>query len=99
MKKSDLESGMWVEYRNGDKRLVIKNSEGLFFCGVAGYGDAIYWSDDLINETRRLISVDKIYKSECMMSMYAGIGLTLIWQRSNQMTKEEAEKKFNIKII
>lgn len=91
--KSDLKTGMWVEYRNGDKRMaVIDSINGDVFVSSEGYICIKDYNNNLTIETyQRDLDVVKVFKPKTFCSMYRGDYLELIWQRSEE-PKNKIEK-------
>ena len=106
MKKSDLKSGMYLELENGERRIVLLDSErneattakaSFKECNIGcfprlhDYFELHNWTDDLLAKSH-VPSVKKIY------SRYGG----LIWERSiiPELTMQEAINKigFEFKI-
>jgi hypothetical protein len=104
MKKSDLKTGMWVEYRDGKKACVMVGTDATVKLGGATENiitDGDTWlslkclTDDLMGENNsERIDIMKVYRPNTPMDCYAGKRLTLIWEReeSIEMTLEEACK-------
>ena len=87
--KADLKDGMVVEYRNGDRRLVL----GECFVGHNNCSHFNVWYDDnLINNNNASCrDVCKVYKSspELMNQCFDDKYLTLIWERKEKPEPEE----------
>jgi len=105
MKKADLQTGMWVEYRNGDKRCVMLGTTvgDVLVCEIS-YSGLGSFTDDLkcIFDIAR--DIVKIFKNDSPCDMLTGKCLTLIWQREpeiKEVTMAEVEEKFGcpVKII
>lgn len=58
MKKSDLKSGMVVEYRKGDKRLVVNND----LISDDGHYTLTAYNDDLKDKTSSNLDIIKVYR-------------------------------------
>jgi hypothetical protein len=107
MKKSDLKTGMMVEYNNGNRAIVIQNVDtkkygyqNLFFaedgCFMTGEG----YNEDLICRVNHGAgyTIKKVYapSSESHILRKSLEGRRLLWEREPQpieMTLEEACKK------
>jgi hypothetical protein len=103
--KSDLKDGMVVEYRNGDRCVVING----YFMKPTGYGwmpindydDELHFKGGLSLD--RAYDIVKVYSSKAKnMPDYCDASkLTLIWERKEEhkeMTVEEIEEKLGYKI-
>lgn len=106
MKKSELENGMIVELRNGDKYIVIKDYTNKRLINIAtkdvlleingnGYMSLDTYTDDLSRPSRGEVEVNydiiKVYYIECL-----GIpkkGLKLLWERD--LALEEFKDSLN----
>ena len=93
--KSDLKSGMVVEYNDNyfGKRLVI----GGFLIGEDGYSDLGDYNENLKNVASGL-EIVRVYKIKCMekiSSIMHDDNLELIWERKKlkKMTVEEMREK------
>ncbi|MCZ0666590.1 hypothetical protein OZZ17_03440 [[Ruminococcus] gnavus] len=93
--KSDLKSGMVVEYNDNyfGKRLVI----GGFLIGEDGYSDLGGYNENLKNVASGL-EIVRVYKIKCMekiSSIMHDDNLELIWERKKlkKMTVEEMREK------
>lgn len=93
--KSDLKSGMVVEYNDNyfGKRLVI----GGFLIGEDGYSDLGDYNENLKNVASGL-EIVRVYKIKCMekiSSIMHDDNLELIWERKKlkKMTVEEMRQK------
>ena len=93
--KSDLKSGMVVEYNDNyfGKRLVI----GGFLTGEDGYADLGVYNENLKSVVSDL-KIVRVYKIKCMgkiSSIMEDHNLELIWEREKpkKMTVEEMRKK------
>ena len=91
MKKSDLKTGMVIEYRNGQRFLIIIedskiNKFQMFEDHIDIIGDLGNWGEDLINKGSIGESLDvvKVYD----------YNYVLLWEReeSNEYTIEQLEK-------
>lgn len=94
--KSDLEDGMVVEYRNGDKILVLNDC--LF--GVDGHYKLEEYKENMEEKDEDfsgldIIRVFKIIDATTLLSIFDKRNLVLIWERTEpkKMTVEEMRKK------
>ena len=92
--KADLEDGMVVKHRNGDKRMVI--SEALI--GEDGYADRNCFREDLTHRYFKdldIVGVYAIQEYNNFADMLSDYNLELIWERteSKKMTVEEMKQK------
>ena len=92
--KADLEDGMVVKHRNGDKRMVI--SEALI--GENGYADQNCFREDLTHRYFKdldIVGVYAIQEYNNFADMLSDYNLELIWERteSKKMTVEEMKQK------
>ena len=99
--KSDLKNGMFVQYRNGDFRIVLDG----WFIGD-GHAEIGYFNDDLKSDDEGECHLDilSIYVVETPRSMsnhLKGQGLKKIWERNEQTPaqKEIAELKAQITLL
>lgn len=105
--KSDLKDGMVVEYRNGDRCVVING----YFMKPTGYGwmPINDYDDELHSKgglsLDRAYDIVKVYSSKAKnMPDYCDASkLTLIWERKEEpeyteMTVEEIEEKLGYKV-
>ena len=92
-KKGDLRDGMVVEYRDGDRRLVIDE----YLVGKDSHYELSAYNENLENEYPRLtiMKVFKICRRAILESILDDDNLELIWERaeSKKMTVEEMRKK------
>ena len=92
-KKADLRDGMVVEYRDGDRRLVIDEC----LVGKDSHYELSAYNENLENEYPRLtiMKVFKICRRAILESILDDDNLELIWERaeSKKMTAEEMRKK------
>src|SRR5690606_23857980 len=90
MKKSDLKSGMIVEYRDGIKRLVVNND----LIGD-GYLSLSYYNDDLKHDEYSDLDIIKVYRYKRVRSfsyLLKDNNLELIWERKEyELTSHEIE--------
>lgn len=89
----ELEPGMVVEYRNGDRRLYVNNC----FAGPCSFGELTAYNSDLTNRYESDRDVVKIYcgKSKTLedMTKYPG---DLIWEREKPVKEISSEEAFKI---
>jgi hypothetical protein len=100
--KDKLESGMVVEYRNGERRLVVNR----LFIGEIAYGSLGNFDENLKHKCGNSeLDIVKVYKAydnsfECMFKDY---NLTLIWERKEVVkltVKEICEKLgYDVEIV
>ncbi|MCX0386686.1 hypothetical protein LI053_14685 [Clostridium perfringens] len=89
MKKSDLENGMVVEYRNGLRRLVLGDK----LLGKQGNANIEEYGEDLKNKHfygESAIDIVKVYTIESSLcisigSIFLNGSLNLIWERDKEM--------------
>jgi hypothetical protein len=95
MKKSDLKTGMWVEYEDGEKACVMLGTkEKDILISDKSWLPLNAVRNDLSSSPR--CSIVKVYEAKNTMSMFNGEHLKLLWEREPQpieMTLEEACKK------
>lgn len=91
--KADLKSGMVVEYRDGDRRLVIDK----YLAGKDSHYELSAYNENLENEYHRLtiMKVFKICRRAILGNILDDDNLELIWEREEpkKMTIEEMRKK------
>lgn len=92
--KADLEDGMVVKYRKGDKRMVINEA----MIGVDGYSDKHNFREDLTHKIYDKLDIVGVYEAEeygNFANMLSDDNLTPIWERKEpkKMTIEEMRKK------
>lgn len=99
--KADLKDGMVVEYRNGQRRIVL----GDYFMDFATDTTIAFYTDELINKLVDDLTIDKVYTSSaCTLNDYRKDKyLTLIWERPKEepvkkMTVAEIEKELGYKV-
>lgn len=92
-KKADLKSGMVVEYRDGDRRLVIDK----YLAGKDSHYELSAYNENLKNEYPGLtiMKVFKICRRAILGNILDDDNLELIWERKEpkKMTNEEMRKK------
>lgn len=92
--KEDLKDGMVVQYRNGDKRMVINEA----LIGEDGYTYKYYFQEDLTHRDLKSLNIVGVYKTQNYSNfgdMLSDDNLELIWERNEpkKMTIEEMRKK------
>ena len=91
--KADLKDGMVVEYRDGDRRLVIDE----YLVGKDAHYELSAYNENLENEYPGLtiMKVFKIYRRAILGNILDDDNLELIWERaeSKKMTIEEMRMK------
>lgn len=92
--KADLRDGMVVEYRNGDKRMVINEA----MIGVEGYSNKHNFREDLTHKIYEELDIVSVYEVEeygKFANMLSDNNLILIWERKEpkKMTVEEMRQK------
>lgn len=92
--KADLEDGMVVKYRDGSKRMVIKD----FFIGEDMCALKNAWNEDLKQrnfEELDIVGVYEIKSGTCFKKILSDDNLELIWERHEpkKMTVEEMRQK------
>lgn len=92
-KKADLKSGMVVEYRDGDRRLVIDK----YLSGKDYHYELSAYNENLKNEYPKLtiMKVFKICRRAILGDILDDDNLELIWERKEpkKMTVEEMRQK------
>ena len=93
--KSDLKDGMVVEYRDGDRRLVIDK----YLIGKNAHYELSPYNENLEDEYPRLtiMKVFKIHRRAILERILDDDNLELIWERKEpkkKMTVEEMRQKF-----
>ena len=92
--KADLENGMVVEYRDGQKRLVLNN----YLIGTNGYYELSDYKEDMKNQEcsdldiMRVFTISSVTTLDCIFHIE---NLNLIWERkeTKKMTVEEMQNK------
>lgn len=85
--KSDLKTGMVVEYRNGKRRLVINDweGEGTILYGNTGerFTHLANFNDDLTHPKKDALDIVAVYLHD-LSRCYCDVSVTddLIWERS-----------------
>ncbi len=83
MKKKDLESGMWVQSRNGQMYMVIKNSEFEIFAGTMEFMNLSSFNDNLAiikndHPAYRDLDIVKVFKTTNLAFSMSGRSLELL---------------------
>src|SRR5690554_6912193 len=90
MKKSDLKSGMIVEYRNGDKRLVVNDD----LIGASGSGVLSDYDNDLKCVGYDDLDIMKLYKYKVVRNF------SELFEDDNlELIREREEIKLSVKEI
>lgn len=100
--KADLEGGMVVELRNGERLLVTRE----YWVGNYRCFDRIIFSDDLTHKNDEKLDVIKVFRvrdPRCLVEVFDDRTLGLIWERKEEpdfteMTVAEIEEKLGYKI-
>ena len=96
--KADLKNRMVVEYRNGDRRMVVDD----VLIGYNGFVCLSAYNAYLEMKNRSLSEFDivKIYNTICSLTEVADEDLSLLWQRQEvkEVTMAEVEEKFGCKV-
>ena len=81
MKKSDLKDGMIVEYRNGNRRMVLRDE----LLGVEIYNGLEYYYEDLTNKSNEMLDIVEVFEFErgSLKSVLSSKNLKSIWKRRN----------------
>jgi hypothetical protein len=108
MKKSDLKTGMVVEYRNGKRRMVLLNSTlaSADLIGKDGHNSLSCYKEDLTNTHRERKETDivKVYETNFAFELKEFINegtvtqMDLIWERKDN-TEEVKKLKEDISKI
>ena len=98
--KADLKPGMVVEYRDGQRRIVLNDC--FMNLNRKGYLEFSDYSDDLISRMADYTTIKKVYLSHSKnLSTYCdNDNLTLLWERdeAKEMTITEIEKELGYKV-
>lgn len=103
-KKSDLKPGMVVEYDDGRRRIVLKDSnDNLFLASDNCICSLISFNNNLINERHSDLTINKIYEIDSICNIdciLEGEYLKLIWERPQtvELTLQEIAEKFNVPV-
>lgn len=99
MKKNELKSGMIVEYRDGEKRLVIDND----LIGDDGHSSLSNFNDDLKHILYSDLDIIKVYKYKytyIFSELLKDDNLNLIWERKEiKLTDKEIEILKALKVL
>ena len=81
MKKSDLKDGMIVEYRNGIRRMVLRDE----LLGAEFYNSLEHYDEDLIIESNKNLDIVEVFEFEygSLESVLSSKNLKSIWKRRN----------------
>lgn len=106
--KSDLQTGMVVETKDGTKYIVMRNScisapDSDFIVNENGWNPLRYYNDDLLEyHTYSDLDIIKVYKPNYpnVIRTFEEDALELIWEREEykEMTVAEIEEKLGYKI-
>lgn len=94
----DLEDGMVVEYRNGEKRLFLNGS----FLGIDSYAIITDFNEDLSHRLLKKSDIVKVYKvnsfNHSLIGLPATSNLTLIFDAESYRNKSKiSQRKLEIK--
>ena len=94
---SDLEDGMVVEYRNGEKRLLLNGS----FLGIDSYAIITDFNEDLSHRLLKKSDIVKVYKvnsfDHSLISLPVISNLTLIFDAEAHRNKSKvSQRKYEI---
>lgn len=101
--KSDLKDGMVIEYRDGDRRIVLGDK----LMGYDSWVDIVAFNDNLECKNNKVLNIDKVYNSDShiLKDYFKDKSLTLIWERNKKeeepakkMTVAEIEKELGYKV-
>ena len=95
---NDLEDGMVVEYRNGEKRLFLNGS----FLGIDSYAIITDFNEDLSHRLLKKSDIVKVYKvnsfNHSLIGLPATSNLTLIFDAESYRNKSKiSQRKLEIK--
>ena len=97
MKKSDLKTGMWVEYRSGEKRMVALNTPygDVLVTTNSGHTKLLDFTENLTHQDFKNMDIVAVYQSRAYKDILQEYKAEKIWQREEtiEMTIEEACKK------
>lgn len=89
MKKSELESGMWVKTREGKEYLVIKNSKWEALVNKSGfhwldnYNEGLVMTPDSSGNDYAIFDIMSVFISDPRFCYgYGGLSGNLIWERT-----------------
>jgi hypothetical protein len=92
--KSDLKTGMFVQYRNGDYRIVIGDMlSGDGYATLSSFDEGLKYRPSSKTHYMDIIAVYKAGEHATMANYLAGRDLTLIWERTEQT---EAQKEMEV---
>lgn len=102
--KSDLKTGMVVEYKNGTRRLVLEINESIFLSGDMYTKPCDFitlYNDNLEQIEDRDKTINKVFeiKRPCVISeIFNSDNLHLIWERKKilEVTMDEVAEKFGV---
>ena len=84
-----------VEFRNGERYLVVEN----FLMGENDYFIKGDFADDLTNRGLRKFDIVRIYEDICRIETLYNKDLDVVWERNpKKMTKEEIEEALGYEI-
>lgn len=87
MKKSELESGMWVKARDGVWYMVIKNSKWEALVNEGGWNRLSDYSEDMVmtpdyeDEAYSIFDIMQVFISHPGSCCAHGVSGQLIWER------------------
>jgi hypothetical protein len=97
MKKSDLKTGMWVEYRDGKRRMVAFGTVwGDVLVGDIGNTQLANFKENLEHTFLKDMDIIKVYQPSGASYMLSLRGASVLWERELEpieMTLEEACNK------
>lgn len=102
--KSDLKPGMVVEYRNGDRRIILETEKELILSGNYGCSVLSSYSQNLLKIGSNLnLDIVKVYfikDSKSLESILNLSNLKLIWERKEtvELTLQQIADKFNVPV-
>ena len=99
MKKSDLKNRMVVEYRNGERRMVVDD----MLMGDSQYGELRCYDDNLncsVDDDMVEYDIVKVFDKINTFREKNSKYLVLLWDRSEvkEVTMSEIEEKFGCKV-
>ena len=96
MKKSDLKTGMWVEYRSGKKVIVLLNTENGDVLVDGGRWNSLYHYDENLNcSFSSGCDIVAVYRIGVITDALEFNSAEKIWEREEviEMTLQEARQK------
>lgn len=94
MNKSELKTGMWVEYRDGRIKMVaLKTDYGDILCGGGTWNELSNYDENWNSKTMSILDIIKIFKPNSLGAFNAEPETkNIIWQRTEakEITSEEA---------